>query len=126
MRIALIICTSFISQIMNGQFLGARQTQQDTTRPGTFSLGEVGVIGWHSGNINTTIDARQIRLFAKNDVSRALNVLSGVNLSAVGPRNEAMVYIRGFDLRQVPLLIKSSKTLSPFYRELVIQMRRMV
>lgn len=114
MRIALIICTSFISQIMNGQSLGARQTQQDTTRPGTFSLGEVEVIGRHSGNINTTIDARQIRLFAKNDVSRALNVLPGVNLSAVGPRNEAMVYIRGFDLRQVPLLIDGIPVYIPY------------
>lgn len=62
MKIALLICTSFISQIMNGQSLDARQTQQDITRPGTFSLGEVEVIGRHSGNINTSIDVRQIRL----------------------------------------------------------------
>lgn len=114
MRIAFIICTSFISQIMNGQSIGTRQTQQDTTRPGTFSLGEVEVIGQRAGSINTTIDARQIRLFAKNDVSRTLNLLPGVNLSAVGPRNEAMVYVRGFDLRQVPLLIDGIPVYIPY------------
>ena len=37
------------------------------------------------------------------DVSRALNLLPGVTLTTSGPRNESMVSIRGFDLRQVPV-----------------------
>src|SRR4051812_21702925 len=68
-----------------------------------FMLGEVAVKGHN--NISSDISAARIRQFAKNDVSKALNMLPGISLSAVGPRNEAMVYVRGFDLRQVPLMI---------------------
>jgi iron complex outermembrane receptor protein len=65
-------------------------------------------------HINSTVSARQLQDFARNDVSKALNLLPGVNLSAVGPRNEAMVYVRGFDLRQTPLLIDGIPVYIPY------------
>lgn len=76
----------------------------DTTAAGTFTLGEVVVSGRQHQNINAVVSAAQLKAFAKNDVAKAINLLPGVNLSAVGPRNESMVYVRGFDLRQVPCL----------------------
>lgn len=79
-----------------------------------FTLGEVVVKGSKPADINSYIGAAQIRQFAKNDVSKALNLLPGVNLSAVGPRNEAMVYVRGYDLRQVPLLIDGIPVYIPY------------
>jgi iron complex outermembrane receptor protein len=89
-------------------------SRKDSLRPGIFELGEVEVVSGRNKQINSVLDARQIRLFAKNEVSKALNLLPGVNLSAVGPRNEAMVYVRGFDLRQVPLLIDGIPVYIPY------------
>lgn len=77
-----------------------------------FTLGEVAVKG--KNDISSDISATRIRQFAKNDVSKALNMLPGISLSAVGPRNEAMVYVRGFDLRQVPLLIDGIPVYVPY------------
>lgn len=76
-----------------------------------FTLGEVVIA---RKDDNTILTARQLQDFAKNDVGKALNLLPGVTLSAVGPRNEAMVNIRGFDLRQVPLLIDGIPVYVPY------------
>jgi iron complex outermembrane receptor protein len=86
------------------------QAPKDTQN--IFMLGEVAVKGHR--DISSDISAARIRQFAKNDVSKALNTLPGISLSAVGPRNEAMVYIRGFDLRQVPLLIDGVPVYVPY------------
>jgi iron complex outermembrane receptor protein len=72
----------------------------DTSR--IFNLGEVRVLGHCSLDSVNTATSRQFEAFNRLDVGRALNLLPGVNLSAVGARNESMVYVRGFDLRQVP------------------------
>ncbi|MGA0556353.1 TonB-dependent receptor plug domain-containing protein [Larkinella sp. VNQ87] len=52
--------------------------------------------------------------FNRLDVSRALNLLPGVTLSSVGARNETMVYVRGFDLRQVPVFIDGIPVYVPY------------
>ncbi|MBN9384330.1 MAG: TonB-dependent receptor [Chitinophagaceae bacterium] len=79
-----------------------------------FTLGQVVVTPGVGRQINSSVNARQLQEFARNDVSKALNLLPGVNLSAVGPRNEAMVYVRGFDLRQTPLLIDGIPVYIPY------------
>lgn len=79
-----------------------------------FTLGEVVVTTNLHNNINASLNATSIKTFAKNDVGKALNLLPGVTLSAVGPRNESMVYVRGFDLRQVPLLIDGIPVYVPY------------
>lgn len=90
------------------------QTTPDSLPPGTFRLGEVEVSTSRNRNINTTLSSATIQSFARTDVSKALGMLPGVNISAVGPRNEAMVYVRGFDLRQVPLLIDGIPVYVPY------------
>ncbi|MVT12410.1 TonB-dependent receptor plug domain-containing protein [Chitinophaga tropicalis] len=89
------------------------QQAKDSIRPGIFTLGEV-VITDQGKQPGTTISATRLQDFAKNDVSKALNLLPGINLSAVGARNEAMIYLRGFDLRQVPLLIDGIPVYVPY------------
>lgn len=72
-----------------------------------FELGRVDVTA-KSERIPTgteTLDAEQIEQASRLTVGAALDMLPGVNISKVGPRNEEMVYVRGFDMRQVPLLI---------------------
>lgn len=88
----------------------------DTVLPDkkVFELGEVIVTKERLRPINATLDAEKIQNFYKTDVARALNMLPGVNLSAVGPRNEAMVYVRGFDLKQVPVLIDGIPVYVPY------------
>lgn len=89
-------------------------TVRDTSINPVFTLGEVTVTSERTAPLHAAINASTLQRFAKNDVSKALNLLPGVHLSAVGPRNEAMVYIRGFDLRQVPLLIDGIPVYVPY------------
>lgn len=72
-----------------------------------FQLGEVLVVSKNEKPINATVDAEKMENFYKTDVARALNILPGINLSSTGSLGEptSMVYVRGFNLRQVPLLI---------------------
>ena len=84
----------------------------DTSR--VFNLGEVRVLGRRSLDSANTAASRQIEAFNRLDVGRALNLLPGVNLSAVGARNESMVYVRGFDLRQVPVFIDGIPVYVPY------------
>ncbi|MEO5995827.1 MAG: TonB-dependent receptor [Chitinophagaceae bacterium] len=92
----------------------AQQSSVAKDSQAVFTLGEVVIRAQKSKEINSYISALRLQQFAKNDVSKALNLLPGVHLSAVGPRNEAMVYIRGFDLRQVPLLIDGIPVYIPY------------
>lgn len=48
------------------------------------------------------------------EVSKALNLLPGVTLTASGPRNESMVSVRGFDLRQVPVYMDGIPVYVPY------------
>jgi iron complex outermembrane receptor protein len=48
------------------------------------------------------------------NTTRALNILPGINISNVGSRNESMVYVRGFDLRQVPVFLDGIPQYVPF------------
>jgi iron complex outermembrane receptor protein len=106
-HILLIVFWFNTSAIVYAQVIPAPKDTQNI-----FMLGEVTVKG--QKNISADISAARIRQFAKNDVSKALNMLPGITLSAVGPRNEAMVYLRGFDLRQVSLLIDGVPVYVPY------------
>jgi len=78
-----------------------------------FKLGEVNVNGKRNSE-NSTINSQQIESFNKLDVSHALNLLPGVTLSSVGARNESVVFVRGFDLRQVPVFIDGIPIYVPY------------
>lgn len=58
--------------------------------------------------------AAALEAFNRLDVSRALSLLPGVTLSGVGNRNESMVQVRGFDLRQVPVFLDGIPVYVPF------------
>ncbi|CAN5184572.1 TonB-dependent receptor [soil metagenome] len=71
-----------------------------------FSLGEITVSATPSGEGtlgSTSIDTEEIRENDRNTVGEALDLLPGVNLSKQGQRNEQMIWVRGFNLRQVPV-----------------------
>src|SRR5690348_14112366 len=64
-----------------------------------FKLGEVTVFGEAPQPADLTpvqIDAANLELLEKKDLSAALSTLPGVTLTRFGGRNESAVYVRGF------------------------------
>ncbi|MBV6415759.1 MAG: Vitamin B12 transporter BtuB [Steroidobacteraceae bacterium] len=85
-----------------------------------FVLGTVTVLGerFRAGELDedavaSWIGQDEIRLFNRDDIGAALNLLSGVTLST-NSRNEAMIAVRGFDARQVPLFIDGIPVYVPY------------
>ncbi len=82
-----------------------------------FTLGEIKVTAspLSTGKMGSeSIDIQDIRDQDKNTVGEAINLIGGANLSKVGPRNEQMLYLRGFDLRQVPIYIDGIPVYVPY------------
>ncbi len=62
----------------------------------------------------TSLDAEQLRALDAKTVTQALSAAPGVTMQRMGARNEGMVYVRGFDLRQVPLFIDGVPVYVPY------------
>ncbi|HEY4798884.1 MAG TPA: TonB-dependent receptor [Bacteroidia bacterium] len=90
------------------------QQQDSAKNEKTFSLGEVQIIADKVPDTLNRLNAQGIESQNKMDVSHALNMISGVNLTATGPRNESMVTVRGFDLRQVPVYMDGIPVYVPY------------
>lgn len=61
-----------------------------------------------------TLDEAEYRRRDLRVIPEALNLLPGVSVQRVGPRNERGVFIRGFDMRQVPLYIDGIPVYVPY------------
>lgn len=70
-----------------------------------FELGEVRVVGQGSHPFTLTVEDETLQRLHKRDVASALARLPGLNLAQLGQKNEFMVNVRGFDLRQVPVYL---------------------
>lgn len=79
-----------------------------------FILGEVIVTNHQNRDTLSRVTTKEMQSQNKMDVSRALNMLPGVSLTASGPRNESMVSVRGFDLRQVPVYMDGIPVYVPY------------
>lgn len=86
----------FIVPVAYGR-LSAQEKQDSVAH--RVELGEVVVGG--SLTKKEQIDASVIRMYEKDDLTKALNLLPGV-LGVEGAKSD-MVYVRGFDQRQVPV-----------------------
>jgi iron complex outermembrane receptor protein len=75
---------------------------------GTFALGEVTVYAPRAANAvlgGSTITQDDIRQFNRDTLDTAIQLVPGATVSMVGARNEANIWIRGFDRFRVPLYI---------------------
>lgn len=85
---------------------------------GVFTLGEVEVVSDDAASPAAVLTARvtdeEMRRFNRDDVAEALDMLPGVHLTKTGARNESTVYVRGFDLRHVPLFIDGIPVYVPY------------
>ncbi|WP_163400566.1 TonB-dependent receptor plug domain-containing protein [Flavobacterium fluviatile] len=79
-----------------------------------FKLGEVIVTNHQNQETTNRVTSKTMESQNKMEVSRALNLLPGINLTASGSRNESMVTIRGFDLRQVPVYMDGIPVYVPY------------
>ena len=91
----------------------AQEVDSLADRLRVFQLGEVLVSGTSIDTVNL-LSAKEIEKYNRTDLSNALNVLPGITLANVGPRNESVVYIRGFDLRQVPVFVDGVPVYVPY------------
>lgn len=79
----------------------------------TFNLGEVVVVSQRADSSSMISQAAMSKL-QRLTVASALNLLPGITLGNIGPRNESVVYLRGFDLRQVPVFIDGIPVYVPY------------
>jgi iron complex outermembrane receptor protein len=79
-----------------------------------FMLGEVIITNHKNKDTLNRVTTKAMDAQNKMDVSKALNMLPGINLTASGPRNESMVSVRGFDLRQVPVYMDGIPVYVPY------------
>lgn len=95
--------------------------QQNNSKPAdslknsnVFMLGEVIITNHQSKDTLNRVTSKTMESQNKMEVSKALNMLPGVSLTASGPRNESMVSVRGFDLRQVPVYMDGIPVYVPY------------
>ena len=85
---------------------------------GVFTLGEIEVAGSQTQGPTAILAGRvteeELRQFNRDDVAEALDMLPGVHLTKVGARNESAVYVRGFDIRHVPLFLDGIPMYVPY------------
>ena len=62
----------------------------------------------------STLSGETLRELDRPDLGQAVELLPGVAMRRVGPRNETALYMRGFDLRQVPLYIDGFPVYVPY------------
>lgn len=86
------------------------------TQAQDFVLGEILVQGsaTYGAVLESSISSEFMREHNKETVGSALAMLPGVHLSKVGPRNEQMIHVRGFDLRQVPVFVDGVPVYVPY------------
>lgn len=87
----------------------------DSIKPSNiFMLGEVIITNHQNKDTLNRVTSKKMESQNKTEVSRALNMLPGISLTASGPRNESMVSVRGFDLRQVPVYMDGIPVYVPY------------
>jgi len=84
------------------EFTAFAQSESDTSSmlKKIYTLGEVSITATVDKN---TVTATEMQKFDAKDVSTALRTLPSIIISENGSRNESTVYLRGFDIRSVPV-----------------------
>lgn len=88
------------------------QISRDTSSVSrTYNLGEV-LISAKKESISVT--SRDIRKFHAYDAGQSVKMLPSVVISSFGSRNESTVYIHGFDIRSIPVLVDGIPVYVPY------------
>jgi iron complex outermembrane recepter protein len=95
------------------QAMAAVQPDTPDTGKKVFTAGEILVKG-KKHHANEKVTSADMDKLDKKTITQAANLLPGVNISNVGARNEGMIYVRGFDMRQVPLYLDGIPQYVPY------------
>ncbi|EDM38625.1 TonB-dependent outer membrane receptor, putative [Pedobacter sp. BAL39] len=112
MRKHLLLLSFFISLLFSIDNRSYGQAGDTSKR--VFQLGQVNILGLRDSLRANRLNTTQLNLHNRYDVSHALNLLPGITLTSVGPRNESAVNVRGFDLRQVPVYLDGVPLYVPY------------
>ena len=92
----------------------ANETQSNR---GVFTLGEIEVTGQADEEKNVTIEkisVEEMRDFDRNTLADAVTLLPGVTSSMTGARNEQTLYVRGLDIKHVPIFLDGIPIYVPY------------
>lgn len=89
-------------------------TRTDTAVARIFQLGEVTITAMRPAPGQDRVTAATMEAQARMDVVQAMNLLPGITATSFGRRNESMVTVRGFDLRQVPVYMDGIPVYVPY------------
>ncbi len=91
------------------------KTNSDSTKASKiFKLGEVEITSDKNKDAFNRVTTATMESQNKMEVSKALNMISGITLTEMGARNESMITVRGFDLRQVPVYMDGIPVYVPY------------
>ena len=95
-KIFAIVASSFTLSNVNAQF------ESDSMK--VYNLGNVSVVASKpTGTAATNITMSQIKDLNRTNLTEAVNLLPGLTVSEAGARNEGALYLRGFNMLQVPI-----------------------
>ncbi len=100
-----------------GIFLAMSVDGKAAEPTGVFTLGEIEVTAKAENDKNTTVErisSEEMRAFEKTTVADAANLLPGVTSSVTGARNEQTLFVRGFDIKHVPLFLDGIPVYVPY------------
>ncbi len=114
------LCIAFvillIPLVVEANDSSAPMAQSDTSQ--VFELGRVFEIVVTAQAIpfpeTAMVDTKSMKQHNRETVADAGDLLSGVHLTRVGNRNEQTLTVRGFDMRQVPVLMDGIPVYVPF------------
>ena len=115
MKTKLLIAASMIPFIALSQNQNTTKvSRSDSLSNKVFQLGEVTVTASQKNEMTDRITTENMEAQNRFEVSRSLNMLPGISLTASGSRNESMVSVRGFDLRAVPVYMDGIPVYVPY------------
>ncbi|MBI9068286.1 MAG: TonB-dependent receptor [Salinivirgaceae bacterium] len=76
-----------------------------------YKLGEIVITGQID---KQTLVSKDFQTFNTSDIGTALNALPSVAFTNIGGRNESSIYLRGFDIRSIPVFIDGIPVYVPY------------
>lgn len=84
----------------------------DTLR--SFTLGEVTVWEHLKKRMGTELIGTELQDLGRYRITDALNLLPGITVTGSGDRNEGLIFLRGFDQRQIPVFMDGIPVYVPY------------
>lgn len=118
MRNSCLYITFTIGVLTAGGAVAADAASDPAVNAGTgvFTLGQINVSAQAAGQPigGSSLSADEMQTFNKQSLDQAMDIIPGVTSSTTGgQRNERLVYIRGFDRYQIPVMMDGVRIYLP-------------